>query len=1410
MVRAERSELCICAYIEKRPGQKVNTPTDATDNTCELKPTSAVASLRQIDEFSRSEMELDLLPGGSRGYWKYHAPGKWFQQAKAVGKINNEKAKLLFDSGAEVSIIDPAFAHKIGFLGDSGPFVSADGCQGLDQTRYLRLSEGDSATERQARDLASTGRGSSSSGFCLGRIASVLRVAEPCFRSDDRSATSPDGRRTTRRPDGRAPAVRDADEDRETACARPETGGVSDSEAGCPVDRKAPEIVKEERLHDRGAGPPTEMLSEPAIPSTQSDHLIDTAPTRDPTISTSEHPVALKSEQHMALLPEVVSTTDEGTIEDIQAGDPEFNTPEEARSVISTWEEQRQWSSGCDSAVAPQFREKLSQQIKGLLSAKIIQSSTSPWASPIVIIIKKNGVDIRLCVDYRLVNSLTRLMVYPIPLINDLLEDLDMVLWYCSLDMASGFWVWLRMPFGLKNGPQIYQRLVDNALYGHLNISANADSAFPIDVFKDGEPETDQKPSVLGRRSYIDDILVTASGWDVLCEKVKKLLEACDRWNLSIRVVKRFWGLRKVDYLGHRVSVDGFEAHPKDLKSLANLPFPRTMRSMQIFLESLNYYSRFIEDFAIYAAVLYELREASFHEIRVKEEIKPASDPQLIGDGRSTVLDDRRGEGVMIAFTMLKAKIASTPALRHFDPDRAPVVVVYASKWAIFASLMQKHDGVYWPVIFTSRTLKSNDINYGIVGKEVLALLRILDVCYTLLVTRSIKVLTRHSTLAWLVHSSGFNGRLGRCAALSSSWTLEVRRSEKGDDEILGTIAASITPREEVDEVLTAIAPKKLPRQTVSMPPPTVELIEHLLVVSFYGSARVTRGFGAYGAIVWKLSGWEVLAAAFEYAPDVTVNEADADRLTSTALQKEEGAHITSDEDRQDLVTLNRLDELLMPKFTDQVAQVTAVTRSAWRRRLQPETLHETVVRQMRSERIVQAQNKEKWIADLKAYLQGNLADLTAEEVKACSRIADDYEVDDDGLLLYCPITAQSCGDREMIARLVGPETLHRDFLHHYHTSLEGGIRESGAPIDVLEHISTGEASIPVFSATWQNASTVRLGMGGRLLEARHRGMQATYPFQIVVMDTSRRCRRQRAHSEERRQQRDDDHDVSAEDRAHVNLVRLDSAAVSDDDDSGGMRVYASDGPPTADMLVDEMTQHVKRDSGARYSVAGTDWTMRGERKQVDAPVMCIEGIGGFLLDLQSVWTFSMVNVYGQKVTVDACIIEGSTNEFLVSVEFLDGHRAMMDFERKEVRYNERGHKVIIQFRTTEMRDDSMTAAVRLARSTNLHRRTVQSVEVAIAAPDGEEGIFLPTVNNGAVLLASTVTKVNNGKALIPAINTYGGRIRLPSRKELGVWIPMTSDIELLEMHGVLRSERVQTWLDELADTTTPLDDESE
>ncbi|OWY99112.1 reverse transcriptase [Phytophthora megakarya] len=302
-------------------------------------------------------------------------------------------------------------------------------------------------------------------------------------------------------------------------------------------------------------------------------------------------------------------------------------------------------------------------------------------------------------------------MVYPMPLISDLLEGLDKALWYCSLDMASGFWVvpmtdrareisafitpfglfeWSRMPFGLKNAPQIDQRLVDNALYGFLRMSRSGDAGATTDVFKTGIADDLDRESVLGRRSYIDDIMIAAESWDQMCRIVEDLLEACDKWNLSISVAKSYWGHV---YLGH-LSIGGLEANPKVQKSLTDLPFPGSLRSMQSFLDSLNYYSRFIEDYAIYASVLYELREVEFAELEKRSDLREIMDrndpiprdhdpPELTLTGPV----DERWIRAHRAFITLKTKFATTPVLRHFDETRTPVVIVYARDWAISASL---------------------------------------------------------------------------------------------------------------------------------------------------------------------------------------------------------------------------------------------------------------------------------------------------------------------------------------------------------------------------------------------------------------------------------------------------------------------------------------------------------------------------------------------------------------------------------------------------------------------------------------------------------------------------------------------------------------------------------------------------
>ncbi|GMF46596.1 unnamed protein product [Phytophthora fragariaefolia] len=227
-----------------------------------------------------------------------------------------------------------------------------------------------------------------------------------------------------------------------------------------------------------------------------------------------------------------------------------------------------------------------------------------------------------------------------------------------------------------------------------------------------------------------------------------------------------------------------------------------------------------------------------------------------------------------------------------------------------------------------------------------------------------------------------------------------------------------------------------------------------------------------------------------------------ADKLASPALQQEEGVVATSEDDKQDLITLNCLDELLKPRDNRGVARVTAVTRSARQRRSVPSILQEAIVQRLRSEQIIQAQDEEKWIVNLKAYLQGEAVRLSAEDAKSCAKIAGDYELDGSGLLLYCPRGARSDEDRDSLVRLVVPETLQHDVLHHYHVSLESGHQGIGRTYQRVGshfHWRSLFRSVQRFVGECVDCET---GKGHPLTQGESPGnVQGTYPFQMIAMD---------------------------------------------------------------------------------------------------------------------------------------------------------------------------------------------------------------------------------------------------------------------------------------------------------------------
>jgi hypothetical protein len=220
------------------------------------------------------------------------------------------------------------------------------------------------------------------------------------------------------------------------------------------------------------------------------------------------------------------------------------------------------------------------------------------------------------------------------------------------------------------------------------------------------------------------------------------------------------------------------------------------------------------------------------------------------------------------------------------------------------------------------------------------------------------------------------------------------------------------------------------------------------------------------------------------------------------------GKIVTSEEEINDLTTLNKLDELLKQKPTEIVAQVAAITRSARRRRQPAGALQEALVQRMRIDRIRQAQDEEAWIVSLKAYLLGDASGLTADEAKSCAKIADDYEVDEADLLFYCPASARQSEERDTLTRLVVPRPCNKISCIIITPAWKGAIRESAGHTSGSDRTSIGEGCTGVSSAMWENAQTVRQGRDGR---SGKENRQGTYKLRTCSRSwpwtTSRRCR---------------------------------------------------------------------------------------------------------------------------------------------------------------------------------------------------------------------------------------------------------------------------------------------------------------
>ena len=240
-------------------------------------------------------------------------------------------------------------------------------------------------------------------------------------------------------------------------------------------------------------------------------------------------------------------------------------------------------------------REQARELLEKMLKRDVVEPSTSPCSSLIVLVTKKDG-SIRFCVDFRRLNEITRKDAYPLPRVDDTLDTLAGSRWFSTLDLLSGYWQvemdkgdrektafitqeglyqFKVMPFGLTNAPATFQRLMDAVLAGL------------------------QWKSCL---VYLDDVIIVGRTFEEHLNHLGEVFDRLRQAGLKLKVTKCSLFQEKDCYLGHIVSSEGVATDPSKTKKVADWPVPTSPKEVQ-------HYRRFVKDFATIARPLHRLTE---------------------------------------------------------------------------------------------------------------------------------------------------------------------------------------------------------------------------------------------------------------------------------------------------------------------------------------------------------------------------------------------------------------------------------------------------------------------------------------------------------------------------------------------------------------------------------------------------------------------------------------------------------------------------------------------------------------------------------------------------------------------------------------------------------------------------------
>ncbi|GFW60316.1 retrovirus-related Pol polyprotein from transposon 17.6 [Trichonephila clavipes] len=247
-------------------------------------------------------------------------------------------------------------------------------------------------------------------------------------------------------------------------------------------------------------------------------------------------------------------------------------------------------------------RQEVNKQIEEWLNEGIIRPSSSEYASPIVMVKKKDGSS-RMCIDYRKLNQKLVKDKFPLPIIEDVLDTLQEAKVYSTLDLRNGFFhvdvdedcrkytsfivpdgqfEFNKVPFGLSTSPGVFQRYVSS-------------------IFRD----LTRKGIVI---SYLDDLVIPAKNEQEGLEKLKIIFEVAKKYGLEIKFKKCQFLKKKIEFLGHIVESGTIKPSPTKTLAVRKFPEPTTIKKqVQSFLGLTGYFRKYIKDYSKIAKPLSDL-----------------------------------------------------------------------------------------------------------------------------------------------------------------------------------------------------------------------------------------------------------------------------------------------------------------------------------------------------------------------------------------------------------------------------------------------------------------------------------------------------------------------------------------------------------------------------------------------------------------------------------------------------------------------------------------------------------------------------------------------------------------------------------------------------------------------------------